>query len=77
MGNAMLLKHVPGSPEAIALGCTCPPALNHSGRHRDSGAHLFHYCDPACSVHAPHMAEHGLAAEGEIVLVQPLHEFAD
>jgi hypothetical protein len=24
-------EHPPGSPEAVAQGCTCSPALNHNG----------------------------------------------
>ena len=41
MGNEHLFDPKPGSPEAVAQGCTCPP---------QTGPELV--CDPNCPVHA-------------------------
>jgi hypothetical protein len=32
MGRSREAEHTPGSPEAIAEGCTCDPVLNSDGR---------------------------------------------
>jgi hypothetical protein len=41
MSNDNLLDPTPGSPEAVAQGCTCPPP---------AGPDVV--CDPNCPVHA-------------------------
>lgn len=44
----------PGSPEAIAKGCTCNPELNHHGRgvRRSLGSAAAFYPDQGCPQHA-------------------------
>jgi hypothetical protein len=44
------LKHTPGSPQAVAQGCTCSPPLNRHGRGTLHGQPLF-YSDRKCPVH--------------------------
>ena len=48
------LKHSPGSPSAVALGCTCPEALNNFGRGRSTNGVIepSFAADPDCPVHA-------------------------
>lgn len=69
----MPFKHAPGSPEATARGCTCPPTLNRYERNPLSSHGSFHYCDPNCSTHGAHMDALTLA-EGEDITVRYLHE---
>jgi hypothetical protein len=48
------LKYSPGSPDAVALGCTCPQALNNFGRGRSTTGVIEpnFAADPDCPVHA-------------------------
>ena len=48
------LKNSPGSRGAIALGCTCPEALNNFGRGRSTNGVIepSFAADPQCPVHA-------------------------
>jgi len=43
-------KHPPGSPEAVAQGCTCSTTLNRHGQGTLHGQPLF-YFDRKCPVH--------------------------
>ena len=47
-----ILDHDPGSPEAIAEGCTCSPVLNNDGAGNigPDGKPRF-VCDQACPLH--------------------------
>lgn len=65
----MPFTHAPGSPEATARGCTCPPALNRHER-TTLGSHKFHYCDPNCLTHGNHIDGH--FAEGQDIVVRHL-----
>jgi len=44
----------PGSPEAVARGCTCPTTINRQGRGTLHGQPLF-YRDRKCPVHGDSM----------------------
>jgi hypothetical protein len=48
------LKYNPGSADAVALGCTCPAALNNFGRGRSTNGIVepSFAADPDCPVHA-------------------------
>jgi len=41
----------PGSPEAIAIGCTCNPIRNKHGEGIKRGGRLSFLCDEACPIH--------------------------
>ena len=41
----------PGSPEAIAIGCTCNPVRNKHGEGLKRGGRLSFFCDEACPIH--------------------------
>jgi hypothetical protein len=43
-------KHAPGSPEAVAQGCTCSTTLNRHGEGTRHGEPRFYY-DRKCPVH--------------------------
>jgi hypothetical protein len=47
-------EHAPGSPEAIAKGCTCDPAKNTAGKGtpRPGGGVRF-YASLKCPLHSP------------------------
>ena len=59
------LKHSPGSPSAVALGCTCPEALNNFGRGRSTNGVVepSFAADPDCPIHAFDIAL-GFAEDG-------------
>lgn len=52
MRSDLTPAHNPGSPEAIAAGCTCPVIDNHHGKGvpTSTGERLFWY-DAACPMH--------------------------
>jgi hypothetical protein len=47
------LKYNPGSPGALALGCTCPEAENNFGRGRSKNGVIepSFTADPPCPIH--------------------------
>ena len=44
-------EHPPGSPEAVAKGCTCSPVLNRHGRGTLHGEPPFYFAKD-CPLHA-------------------------
>ena len=58
------LKLEPGSPQAVAQGCTCSPTLNRHGQGTFHGQPRFYY-DRKCPIHRVE-AEKRTLGEGEV-----------
>jgi hypothetical protein len=60
-------EHEPGSPEAIAQGCTCPPQVGPGAVIVPDGR-LGYLCDQDCPIHGIEVAQRALArGEGRII----------
>jgi hypothetical protein len=68
----MPFEHQPGSPEAVAQGCTCSPALNHNGDGAPGpgGRPIFH-CDLGCPIQGIEIARHAIHAGQAHVIPSP------
>jgi hypothetical protein len=52
MGHSREPEHTPGSPEAIAKGCTCDPVINSGGRGTLSASGQVAFIpDNSCPLH--------------------------
>lgn len=66
-----IIEHDPGSPEAIALGCTCSPILNNDGAGNigPDGRPRF-VCDQNCPLHGLAVLRQALE-DGEARIIEP------
>jgi hypothetical protein len=62
-------EHEPGSPEAIAQGCTCPPQAGPGAVMGHDGTPGF-ACDWRCPMHGIEVLK-GAMARGEARLIKP------
>jgi hypothetical protein len=47
-------EHMPGSPAAIAIGCTCSQVKNRYGKGEVQPGRLVFHCLPGCPLHGKH-----------------------
>jgi hypothetical protein len=60
-------KHEPGSPEALAEGCTCPPQAGPGAAVGPDGR-LGYVCDHNCPMHGIEVVKRALAEGGARLL---------
>jgi len=70
-------EHPPGSPEAIARGCTCSPALNHQGQDIPDPRGRYNQCDWQCPLHGLEVAKQAIAANDARIIGPPLEDQDD
>jgi hypothetical protein len=63
-------EHEPGSPEAIARGCTCPPQAGPGAVFGPDGT-TGYACDKNCPMHGIEVVKRALAAGGARIIRKP------
>ena len=64
-----IFEHQPGSPEAIAQGCTCPPQAGPGAVFGSDGTPTY-VCDQDCPMHGLEAMKRAIAT-GQVRIIRP------
>ena len=70
-------EHPPGSPEAVAQGCTCSSALNHNGEGIPGPRGRYYQAELQCPMHGLEAAKEALEAGDAWLIPSPLDDEDD